>query len=62
MICIQEHRVYYKDIDIKYNILNYRWTLVTASLWKNTSNSSISGIGLLVSPSKIFNKCRKHNS
>ena len=23
IICIQEHRLYHKDIDIKYNILNY---------------------------------------
>ena len=35
IICIQEHRLYYKDIDIKYNILNYGWTTVTASSWKN---------------------------
>ena len=53
IICIQEHRLYHKDIDIKYNILNYGWTLVTASSWKNKSNSSIGGIGLLLSPSAI---------
>ena len=53
IICIQEYRLYHKDIDIKYNILNYGWTLVTASSWKNKSNSSIGGIGLLLSPSAI---------
>ena len=51
IICIQEHRLYHKDIDIKHNILNYGWTLVTASSWKNKSNSRNGGIGLLLSPS-----------
>ena len=32
-------------------MLNYGWTLVTASSWKNKSNSSIDGICLLLSPS-----------
>ena len=50
IICIQEHRLYHKDFDIKYHTLNIGWSLVTSSSWKNNSNSSTGGVGLLLSP------------
>ena len=49
IICIQEHRLYYTDFYIKYHTLNIGWSLVTSSSWKNNSNSSTGGVGLLLS-------------
>ena len=50
IICIQEHRLYHTDFDIKYHTLNIGWSLITSSSWKNNSNSSTGGVGLLLSP------------
>ena len=47
IICIQEHRAIHDDILIKEKPYG-NWKLITCSAWKNSVNSSIGGIGLLV--------------
>lgn len=37
-------------MDIKYHEIGNSWTLVSASAWKNSTNSTIGGVGLLLSP------------
>ena len=54
IIAIQEHRLYHPDIDIQYNKIE-DYQLVTASCVKNSSNSSIGGVGLLLSPRAMEN-------
>ena len=54
IIAIQEHRLHHPNIDIQYNKIE-DYQLVTASCWKNSSNSSIGGVGLLLSPRAMEN-------
>ena len=49
IICIQEHR-YPLTEDIKYHETGNRWTLATASAWKNSVNATVGGIGMLIEP------------
>ena len=49
IICIQEHRYIHRK-DIKYHDTSNRWTLITASSWKNSVNATIGGIGMLIGP------------
>ena len=46
VITAQEHRFYHEDIDLKY----HWWTCISASALKNTGNSTIGGVGMLLSP------------
>ena len=48
IICIQEHRHFHDNIDIRYNSRG-SWTLVTASATKNSVNATVGGVGLLLS-------------
>ena len=50
MTCIQEHRYFQEDINLKYHNLGKGWALIMAFLWKITSNSTIGGAGILFSP------------
>ena len=50
ILCIQEHRLYHQEIDIKFCKLERNWTLITNSAWKNECNASIGGVGILLSP------------
>ena len=54
IIAIQEHRLYHPNIDIQYSKIE-DYQLVTASCVKNSSNSSIGGVGLLLSPRAMEN-------
>ena len=47
MICIQEHRYTHSD-DIRYHDSGNRWTLATASAWKNSVNATIGGVGMII--------------
>ena len=55
IICIQEHRFYHPDLDLKYNDVGRGWTLISASAWKNSTNATIGGVGILLSPKAM--KC-----
>ena len=50
VICIQEHRISHDDLLVKYHNVGSGWSLITTSSWKNATNSSIGGVGLLLSP------------
>ena len=49
VICIQEHRHYHSDVDIKYNDIG-KWCLITSSATKNSVNAAVGGVGFLLSP------------
>ena len=49
IINVQEHRFYHEDIDLKYHELGNGWTFISASALKNTGNSKIGGVGMLLS-------------
>ena len=49
IICIQEHRYTHTE-DIKYHETGNGWSLVTVSAWKNSVNSALGGVGLLIGP------------
>ena len=50
IVCIQEHRIFHPDDNLKYHNAGKDWTLITSSAWKNTVNATIGGVGLLISP------------
>ena len=45
-----KHRYFHQDVNLKYHEMGKGWKLITASSWKNTSNSTIGGVGILLSP------------
>ena len=47
IICIQEHRYTHTE-DIKYHENGNEWTLVTVSAWKNSVNTSVGAVGMLI--------------
>ena len=49
IICIQEHR-YTHNKDIKYQDTGNGWTLATVSVWKNSINATVGGVGILIGP------------
>ena len=61
VINVQEHRFYHKDIDLKYHELGNGLTFISASALKNTGNSTIGGVGMLLSPhnTKSLNSIEK---
>ena len=50
IIFVQEHRYIHDDSRIKEHDLGKQWNLITSSAWKNSMNSAIGGIGMLLSP------------
>ena len=52
IICIQEHR-YTHSKDIKYHDSGNRWTLATASAWKNSVNATVGGVSMLIEPQAL---------
>ena len=49
IICIQEHRYMHTE-DIKYHETGNGWTLATVSAWKNSVNTAVGGVGMLIGP------------
>ena len=49
IISIQEHR-YTHNEDIKYHDTGNGWTLAIVSIWKNSINATVRGIGILIGP------------
>ena len=49
IICIQEHRYTHTE-DIKYHDSGNGWTPATVSAWKNSVNSTVGGVGMLIGP------------
>ena len=53
VICVQEHRFHHEDLDLKHHETGKGWTFISASAWKNTNNSTIGGVGMLLSPTAL---------
>ena len=49
IICIQEHRYTHSE-NIKYHNTGNGWTLATVSVWKNSVNATVRGVGILIGP------------
>ena len=49
IICIQEHRCTHTK-DIEYHETGNGWSLATVSAWKNSVNTAVGGVGLLIGP------------
>ena len=64
VINAQEHRFYHEDIDLKHHKLGNGWTFMSASALKSTGNSTIGGVGMLLSPhaTKSLNSTEKLTS
>ena len=58
VICVQEHRFFHSDVKLKYHDIGKGWWFISASAWKNSINSTIGGVGMLLSPQayKSLNK------
>ena len=52
IICIQEHRYTHTE-DIKYHQTGNGWTLATVSAWKNSVNTTVGEVGMLIGPKAI---------
>ena len=50
VICVQEHRRLHIDVNLKHHSVGKGWTFISASAWKNSTNSTIGGVGMLLSP------------
>ena len=50
VICVQEHRLNHEDLNLKFHEMGNGWTFISASAWKNSGNSTIGGVGMLLSP------------
>ena len=53
IICVQEHWLYHKDVELKHYDCGSDWTFISASAWKNSTNSTIGGVDILLSPIAI---------
>ena len=64
IICVQEHHLYQKDVELKHHDCGNGWTFISISAWKNSTNSTIGGVGILLSPIAIqsLNSIEKINS
>ena len=49
IVCIQEHRIFHDDTDIKHDMKN-KWVLLTSLAEKALNNTTIRGVGMLLSP------------
>ena len=61
VMCIQEHRIYHDDVNIKYHDIGKGWVLVTSSATKAENNATIGGVGLLLSPKAFKSVCAIEN-
>ena len=50
MVYIQEHRIFHDDTDIKHYDMKNNLVLLTSSPEKALNNSTVRGVGILLSP------------
>ena len=50
LICIQEHRYYNSEVEIKYHDTGKRWTFIPASALQNSVNAVVEWLGGLLNP------------
>ena len=49
IICMQKHRYIHSE-HVKYHDTGNKWTLATASAWKNSVNATVGGLGMFIGP------------
>ena len=50
ILCIQENHIYHENVDIQMKDMGKGWVLAMSSGTKNTVNSTVGGVGILMSP------------
>ncbi|XP_030844675.1 uncharacterized protein LOC115925221 [Strongylocentrotus purpuratus] len=50
ILCIQEHHIYHENVHIQMKDMGKGWVLAMSSGTKNTVNSTVGGVGILMSP------------
>ena len=63
ILCVQEHGLCQSDIELKHHDCSNGCTFISASACKNSTNSTIGGVGILLSPLAIrsLNSIEKNN-
>lgn len=51
IVCLEEHRIFHQDNYINYKAYPSGWTIANFTAWKNTKNTRMGGIGLLINQS-----------
>ena len=47
IICIQKHKYYHRELELRYHDPSNGWIFVSVSVWKNSVNATIGGVGML---------------
>ena len=50
IVCVQKHRYYHNEVEIKYHNTGSEWTFISASAWKNSVNATIEGVRIHLGP------------
>lgn len=50
VICIQKHRYFHSDVELKHHDVGKGWNFISVSAWKNSIGATISGVGMLLIP------------
>ena len=51
LVCLQEHWKFHDSGDLQYTDVGKGWILATSSCWRNSVNSYVGEVGMLLSPS-----------
>ena len=51
VVCLQEHRKFHDSGDVQYTDVGKGWILAASSCWRNSVNSYVGELGMLLSPS-----------
>ena len=51
LVCLQEHRKFHDSGDVQYTDVGKGWILATSSCWRNSVNSYVGELGMLLSAS-----------
>ena len=51
LVCLQEHWKFHDSGDVQYTDVGKGWILATSSCWRNSVNSYVGEVGMLLSPS-----------
>ena len=64
VLCIQEHRIFHEEINIRHHKMGRGWMLLTSSAEKGSNNATIRGVGILLSPKsyQVLNKIESINA
>ena len=62
--CIQDHRIFHKEINIHHHKMGRGWMLLTSSVEKGSNNAKIRGVDIIISPKgyQVLNKIESINT